>query len=58
MINTPDEPPIYPPTPAALAAYLHDLLKNDAEEPEAIKAGIRYAILALRRMQRGFTEPH
>jgi hypothetical protein len=55
-MNTPDHPPIYPPvyppTPESLAEHLHDVLKNYSDEPEAIKAGMRYAILALRRMQK------
>lgn len=37
--------------PGQVAAYLTHLLRDHEDEPEAIKAGVRYCILTLKRMQ-------
>jgi hypothetical protein len=42
----------YPKDQSEVATYLATLLKNHDEEPEAIKAGVRFAVLSLRRLKR------
>ena len=50
IIADPDKPVRFPRNQAEVANYLATLLKDHGEEPEAIKAGVRFAILALRRL--------
>jgi hypothetical protein len=42
----------FPKDQSEVADYLATLLKNHDEEPEAIKAGVRFAVLSLRRLKR------
>jgi hypothetical protein len=50
IIADPEKPVTFPRNQAEVANYLATLLKDHGEEPEAIKAGVRFAILALRRL--------
>ncbi|WP_162918582.1 hypothetical protein [Taklimakanibacter deserti] len=45
---------VVPSCPREVAEYLVALLRDHGDEPESIKAGVRFSILALKRMERGF----
>lgn len=45
---------VMPSRPSEVADYLVILLRDHGNEPETIKAGVRFSILALKRMEMGF----
>jgi hypothetical protein len=49
---------VFPSQPGEVADYLIALLKDHGDEPEAIKAGIRFTILALKRMEKSRMVTH
>ena len=59
IIADPDQPEtiIVPRNQAEVATYLTLLLKDHGEEPEAMKAGIRFAVMALRRLHKNSMIP-
>jgi hypothetical protein len=44
---------LVPSYPREVAEYLVALLRDHGDEPESIKAGVRFSILALKRMEPG-----
>ena len=59
IITDPEQAEVvrFPRTYGEVAIYLTNLLKERGEEVEAMKAGIRFAILALRRLQKCSSGP-